>query len=315
MQLVQATGLTKTFSGVRAVDDVSLTVARGEVVGFLGPNGAGKSTTMKMLTGFLTPDAGTASIAGEDVFRRPLQARARLGYLPEGAPAYGDMSVGDFLVFIGRMRGLTGARLDERLAEMVERVNLEGVWNRSIDALSKGFKRRVGIAQALIHDPDVLILDEPTDGLDPNQKHDMRELIRSIAAGKAIVVSTHILEEVEATCSRVVIIAEGRVVADDTPAALLAKASGPSTLRVSVASGAAAVVGPRLKTLRPDAAIEELEPLDGAVRFLLRFGEDAADPGALARDLAAAGIAVEEIGLYRPSLESVFRAVTGTRPH
>jgi ABC-2 type transport system ATP-binding protein len=256
MQLVQASGLTKTFSGLVAVDDVSLSVARGEVVGFLGPNGAGKSTTMKMLTGFLTPDAGEAAISGEDVFRHPLKARQRLGYLPEGAPAYGDMRVGDFLIFVARMRGLSGARLDERLGEMVERVNLATVWNRNVDALSKGYKRRVGIAQALIHDPDVLILDEPTDGLDPNQKYDMRELIRSIAPGKAIVVSTHILEEVEAICSRVVIIAEGRVVADDTPAALLAKASGGDTLRVLVPAPDAAAIGPRLRALKPDAVIE-----------------------------------------------------------
>lgn len=221
MQLVQASGLVKTFSSLRAVDGVSLEVSRGEVVGFLGPNGAGKSTTMKMLTGFLEPDAGTASIAGHDVFSDPIAARRRLGYLPEGAPAYGDMTVADFLAFVGRMRGLEKGVLGERLADMVERVNLAAVWNRPIDALSKGFKRRVGIAQALIHDPEVLILDEPTDGLDPNQKHDMRELIAAIAPGKAIVISTHILEEVEAICSRVVIIAEGRVVADATPAALL----------------------------------------------------------------------------------------------
>lgn len=221
MQLVQARGLVKTFSRLRAVDGVSLEVSRGEVVGFLGPNGAGKSTTMKMLTGFLEPDAGTASIAGHDVFADSIAARRLLGYLPEGAPAYGDMTVADFLTFVGRMRGLSNAALGERLAEMVERVNLTDVWNRPIDALSKGFKRRVGIAQALIHDPEVLILDEPTDGLDPNQKHDMRELIAAIAPGKAIVISTHILEEVEAICSRVVIIAEGRVVADATPSALL----------------------------------------------------------------------------------------------
>lgn len=221
MQLVQASGLVKTFSRLRAVDGVSLEVSRGEVVGFLGPNGAGKSTTMKMLTGFLEPDAGTASIAGHDVFADPIAARRHLGYLPEGAPAYGDMTVADFLAFVGRMRGLSSAVLGERLAEMVERVNLAAVWNRPIDALSKGFKRRVGIAQALVHDPEVLILDEPTDGLDPNQKHDMRELISAIAPGKAIVISTHILEEVEAICSRVVIIAEGKVVADATPSVLL----------------------------------------------------------------------------------------------
>ncbi len=220
-QLIRAEGLSKTFSTVRAVDGVSLSVNRGEVAGFLGPNGAGKSTTMKMITGFLPADEGSASIAGFDVASKPVEARRRLGYLPEGAPAYGDMSVGSFLKFCGRMRGLSGADLEDRLAEMVDRVSLAEVWNRTVETLSKGFKRRVGIAQALLHDPDVLILDEPTDGLDPNQKHDMRQLIRAMAPGKAIVISTHILEEVDALCSRAIIIANGRVVADSTPKALL----------------------------------------------------------------------------------------------
>ena len=212
MQLVQASGLVKTFSRLRAVDGVSLEVSRGEVVGFLGPNGAGKSTTMKMLTGFLEPDAGTASIAGHDVFADPLAARRHLGYLPEGAPAYGDMTVADFLAFIGRMRGLSGSLLNDRLAEMVERVNLTGVWNRQIDALSKGFKRRVGIAQALVHDPEVLIFDEPMSGLDPLGRHLIKGLIAELhSQGKTVFFSSHILSDIEDLCDRIGIVHRGRL--------------------------------------------------------------------------------------------------------
>ncbi|MEO1265647.1 MAG: ABC transporter ATP-binding protein, partial [Pseudomonadota bacterium] len=172
MPLIETQNLTKSFGDVLAVDDVSLGVDRGEVVGFLGPNGAGKSTTMRMIAGFLEPDQGTAEICGHDVAADAIAARRRLGYLPEGAPAYGDMTVASFLNFVGRMRGMSGPGLNDRLAYMVDKVHLGDVWNKPVDALSKGFKRRVGIAQALVHDPDVLILDEPTDGLDPNQKHE-----------------------------------------------------------------------------------------------------------------------------------------------
>lgn len=224
MVLVETRALVKQFGAFTAVDDISFSVDRGEVVGFLGPNGAGKSTTMKIVAGFLEPTSGQAFIAGHDSREDPIAARQRLGYLPEGAPAYPDMSVGAFLEFVAAMRGLTRARANERLAELAERIDLEEVWNRRIEALSKGFKRRVGIAQALVHDPDVLILDEPTDGLDPNQKHEMRELIRTLAPTKAIVVSTHILEEVEAICTRAIVIARGKMLADCTPAELLARA-------------------------------------------------------------------------------------------
>lgn len=223
MSLIQASGLTKNFGDFRAVDDISFSVEKGQVTGFLGPNGAGKSTTMKMLCGYLEPDAGTARIGDTDILRKPVVAKRMLGYLPEGAPAYGDMSVAGYLHFVGRMRGLGGRKLNSRLAEVVDRINLAEVWNRQIDNLSKGFKRRVGIAQSLIHDPQVLVLDEPTDGLDPNQKYEMRELIRTIAPDKGIIISTHILEEVEAVCSRAIIIAAGKVVADSTPEALIAE--------------------------------------------------------------------------------------------
>jgi ABC-2 type transport system ATP-binding protein len=222
--LVETRALIKKFGSVTAVDNVSFTVERGEVIGFLGPNGAGKSTTMKIIAGFLEPTSGDAFVAGHDSRRDPIAARRQLGYLPEGAPAYPDMTVADFLGFVAGLRGLSPRQTSRRLAELVESIDLADVWNRRIEALSKGYKRRVGIAQALVHDPDVLILDEPTDGLDPNQKHEMRALIRTLAPSKAIIVSTHILEEVEAICTRAIVIARGRKLADTTPAALLAMA-------------------------------------------------------------------------------------------
>ena len=221
--LIEIVGLTKRFGAFTAVDDVSFTVARGEVLGFLGPNGAGKSTTMRMLAGFITPSAGTARICGHDVVQDGVKARRRLGYLPEGAPTYPEMAVQDFLTFTGRVRGFSGGELADRVSQAIGLTTLEEVRRLPIETLSKGFKRRVGLAQALLHDPDVLVLDEPTDGLDPNQKHEVRQLIEAMAANKAIIISTHILEEVDAVCSRAIIIAGGRVVADNTPAELAAR--------------------------------------------------------------------------------------------
>ena len=218
LKLINAKNLTKSFDDFIAVDNIDLDVSRGEVVGFLGPNGAGKSTTMKMLTGFLEPDSGSIEICNVDIKKDPLQAKGFIGYLPEGAPTYSDMEVCDFLSFVGQMRGLDNKKLlNSRLSDMADQINLKEVWNRPIETLSKGFKRRVGIAQALIHDPDILILDEPTDGLDPNQKHEMRSLIKNISKNKAIVISTHILEEVEAVCSRAIIIADGKLLANEKP--------------------------------------------------------------------------------------------------
>ena len=222
--LVETRALIMRFGPVTAVDGISFSVDRGEVVGFLGPNGAGKSTTMKIIAGFLEPTSGSAFVAGHDSRLDPIPARRHLGYLPEGAPAYPDMTVADFLGFVAGLRGLNARQTNNRLAELVESIDLAEVWNRRIEALSKGYKRRVGIAMALVHDPDVLILDEPTDGLDPNQKHEMRSLIRTLAPSKAIIVSTHILEEVEAICTRAIVIAHGRMLADATPAELLARA-------------------------------------------------------------------------------------------
>ncbi len=223
--MLEIENLTKRFGAFTAVEGLSLTVRKGEVLGFLGPNGAGKTTTMKMVTGFLTPDGGTARICGHDILTDTIAAQTRLGYLPEGAPGYGEMTPREFLAFISSVRGLTGdaARAAEDLA--IARTGLEPLLERPIENLSKGFRRRVGLAQAILHDPEVLVMDEPTDGLDPNQKHAVRDLIRTIAAEKTIVISTHLLEEVEAICTRAVIIDRGRLVADGTPAELSAKAA------------------------------------------------------------------------------------------
>ena len=215
--LIEIRALTKRFGGFTAVDGVSFNVRRGEVLGFLGPNGAGKSTTMRMLAGFMTPSAGTASILGHDVQTDSVAARRALGFLPEGAPTYPEMSVAGFLRFCARIRGFSGAELGDRVDHALRLTTLQGVRLQPVETLSKGFKRRVGLAQALLHDPPVLVLDEPTDGLDPNQKHEVRALIERMAPDKAIVISTHILEEVDAVCSRAIIIAGGRIVADATP--------------------------------------------------------------------------------------------------
>ena len=224
--MLEIDNLTKRFDTVTAVNGLSLTVRPGEVLGLLGPHGAGKTTTMKMVTGYLTPDAGTARICGHDIAIDTLAAQKTLGYLPEGAPAYGEMTPREFLSFIADVRGLRGAAAVTACEIAMARTGLESVFDRPIETLSKGFRRRVGLAQAILHDPEVLILDEPTDGLDPNQKHAVRELIRVISPAKTIVISTHLLEEVEALCTRAVIIDRGRIVADGIPAELAAR--GPN---------------------------------------------------------------------------------------
>ena len=222
--MIEISNLSKRYGGLTAVDDISFNVQAGEVLGFLGPNGAGKSTTMKMITGFLAPTSGSVRVCGHDVQSAPLAAKACMGYLPEGAPCYGEMSVRAFLDFIADVRGLSGERRRARLDDVIARLGLASVLEQVIETLSKGYKRRVGLAQALVHDPQVLILDEPTDGLDPNQKHEVRALIGHMAKSKIIVISTHLLEEVEAVCNRAIIIAAGRILADETPNALARRA-------------------------------------------------------------------------------------------
>ncbi len=221
--MIEAKSLCKRYANILAVDKLSFTVEAGQVLGFLGPNGAGKSTTMKMLTGFLAPTSGTALVNGIDVVEQSVAARKCIGYLPEGAPSYGEMTVRQFLTFIARARMIETADVSVSVDRALERLNLSAVQQQAVETLSKGFKRRVGLAQAIIHDPQILILDEPTDGLDPNQKHEVRHLIQDMAQDKIIIISTHILEEVEAVCNRIMIIADGRLLADDTPHGLVAR--------------------------------------------------------------------------------------------
>lgn len=221
--MIEIANLTKKFDQFTAINDLNFNVQEGEVLGFLGPNGAGKSTTMKVITGFLSPTAGTVTIDGFDISANPMEAKALIGYLPEGAPCYGDMTTQGFLNFIAQIRGYRGEQIVTRVQHVIEEVELQSVCQQTIDTLSKGFKRRVGLAQAIMHNPKVLILDEPTDGLDPNQKHHVRELIKNLAQDKIVIISTHILEEVTAVCTRAIIIAEGRIVADGTPTELEAK--------------------------------------------------------------------------------------------
>lgn len=218
--MIKVEELRRTFGPIVAVDGISFEVGKGEVLGFLGPNGAGKSTAMKMLACFLTPDSGTAKVSGYDIIREPIKVRESLGYLAENAPAYGEMTVASFLHFICDVRKIKGVQRKAALERVVDLCSIGNVYHQTIETLSKGYRRRVGLAQALIHDPAVLIMDEPTDGLDPNQKHEVRQLISKMAPNKCIVVSTHILEEVEAICTRSLIVAQGKILADSTPKAL-----------------------------------------------------------------------------------------------
>lgn len=304
--------LTKRFGSFTAVDGVSFSVQRGEVLGFLGPNGAGKSTTMKMVTGFLAPTGGTAVVGGHDVVSEPLKVKETIGYLPEGAPAYPEMTPEGFLGFVAGVRGLKGAARKKRIGELVAMVHLEGVMRQPIETLSKGYKRRVGLASALMHDPEVLIMDEPTDGLDPNQKHEVRTLISSMASRKAIVLSTHILEEVEAVCTRAVIISRGRVVADGTPAELQARSRfhNAVSVRVRGAGGAAAGAKAELARLAGVASVEEAGTPNGAASFVVFPQGGRAIVGEVSQLVRAKGWEVDELRVEAGRLDEVFRTIT-----
>ena len=309
-KLINATNLKKSFDQFIAVDNIDLSVSRGEVVGFLGPNGAGKSTTMKMLTGFLEPDNGEIFINNINLKSDPLKAKEYIGYLPEGAPSYSDMIVADFLSFIGKMRGLSHNYLSKRLEEMANQINLKEMWNRPIETLSKGFKRRVGIAQALIHDPDILILDEPTDGLDPNQKHEMRNLIKRISTNKAIVISTHILEEVEAVCSRAVIIANGKLLANDTPKNLENKFLNKNTLSIKVSNKINNVVSKDIKSLikYDDVKIQKTD-ISGHT-ILVSDNKKVPNLNTVLKQINKLKLDVIEANFQKVSLEEIFRTIT-----
>lgn len=307
--MIEIVDLVKRFGPFTAVDGVSFAVGQGEVLGFLGPNGAGKSTTMKIAAGFLTATRGRVAIAGHDVERHPLKAKAALGYLPEGAPAYGDMTPRTFLAFLGRVRGMDSGAIRTGLARVVEQVELEGVLDQPIDTLSKGFKRRVGLAGAILHDPPCLILDEPTDGLDPNQKFEVRHLIQRMAPYKAIVVSTHILEEVEAVCTRAVIIDRGRVVADGTPGDLMARAPLHNAVRI----GLAAVIADMPSRLADVPGVSRVVPAPagrpGQDYLVLPFDNAPIIEGVAAR-LRQIGVAVEALHTEQGRLDDVFRELT-----
>ncbi|MFZ2006274.1 MAG: ATP-binding cassette domain-containing protein [Stellaceae bacterium] len=305
--MLEIRNLYKNFGPLVAVDDVSFTVARGEVLGFLGPNGAGKSTTMKMATGFLAPDRGTAVICGHDIADAPLAAKRSFGYLPEGAPAYPDMNVADFLRFVAHIRGFRGEEATARINHIVELVHLGEVYEQRIETLSKGFRRRVGVAQALIHDPPVVILDEPTDGLDPNQKYEMRGILAAMQSEKAIIISTHLLEEVEAVCSRAIIIAHGRILADGTPAELAARSRYHNAVRLEIAAPNEARIRADLGALPEIAAIETAEEGRALIVLPRDHVSITADIAELAenRDWRIGGFSVE-----RGRLDEVFRDIT-----
>ena len=228
--LIEVDKLTKSFGPFIAVDNISFSLKRGEVLGFLGPNGAGKTTTMRMITGFLSPTEGSIKVCDNDVAKYPLEIKEKIGYVPEGAPLYGEMTVLNFLKFIAEVRKIPKSKIDDAIDNAIKKLGLELVLFQQLETLSKGYKRRVGLSQAILHDPDVLILDEPTDGLDPNQKHEVRKLIKEMASTKAIIISTHILEEVDAVCTRAMIIAKGRMIIDKSPKELLVGSPEGSTL-------------------------------------------------------------------------------------
>ncbi len=303
--MLKIENLVKAFGPNRAVDGVSFGVERGEVLGFLGPNGAGKSTTMRMITGFIPPTAGTVKVGGHDILVEPIPAKRLLGYLPENAAAYPDMTVRGFLGFAADMRGLAGDARKKAIARVVELCFLHSVLHQEIDTLSKGYRHRTCLAQALIHDPEVLVLDEPTDGLDPNQKHEVRNLIRELGTRKAVIFSTHILEEVDAACTRAIIIDRGRIVANGTPAELRAMSglAGAVTLKAQGADVA------RLAGLPAAGNVESLE--DGALRVYPRDKDAAASLARQVIDLVASqDWKLEQLRSEEGQLDEVFRRIT-----
>jgi ABC-2 type transport system ATP-binding protein len=306
--MIKADALTKIYGSLTAVDDISFKVQPGEVLGFLGPNGAGKTTTMRMFAGFVEPTSGDAEICGYSIQRQPTDAKRCLGYLPEGAPSYGEMTPRDFLEFIARIRGMSGTEKRARMNDVIEQLHIDKVLDQTIDTLSKGFKRRVGIAQAILHDPPVLIMDEPTDGLDPNQKHEVRELIQSMSADKIIVISTHILEEVDAVCNRSIIIANGRIIANETPESLINRSRFHNA--VTIRFGRVAKLRDIGKEIRRLEDVDHVE-IDEQHRSLTAFP---AGENLILRPISdlcwQKSWPVEQLHLESGRLDEVFRSIT-----
>ena len=311
--MIQVDNLSKAFGPKTAVNHVSFKVERGEVLGFLGPNGAGKSTTMRMITGYIPPTSGRVTVCGFDVAEQPIQAKRRIGYLPESAPSYPEMSVGAFLGFAAEMRGLRGGDKKKAVARAVETCFLETVLHQSIDTLSKGFRHRTCLAQALIHDPDVLIMDEPTDGLDPNQKHEVRSLIKRMGANKAIIFSTHILEEVEAACTRAIIIDRGTIVANGTPDELKARSDRAGAVLIAVRDVPAGAIVGTLGTLAGVARTEVVSDVRGRAVVRAYPDRSRSEPAFIAHVAQAATLerwTIEGLSIEEGRLDDVFRAIT-----
>lgn len=307
--MIKVRDLTKHFGTKRAVDGISFEVQRGEVLGFLGPNGAGKSTTMRMITGFVTPTSGTVTVGGYDMLDNPIPAKKLIGYLPENAPAYTDMTVHGFLNFAAEIRGLRGDARKRAIHRAAELCFLDPVLYQSVDTLSKGYRHRTCFAQSIIHDPDILVLDEPTDGLDPNQKHEVRQLIRTMGRNKAIIFSTHILEEVDAACSRAIIIDRGKIVANGTPGELRGKSEWAGAVTLRVNGVPAELVQQKLRGLR--AAKKTTASSDGNHVTVTIFPRSAGDSD-LTREVIAAtdGWQIEGLRTEEGRLDDVFRSIT-----
>ncbi|MBU6299956.1 MAG: ATP-binding cassette domain-containing protein [Verrucomicrobia bacterium] len=309
--MIEIKNLSKHFGPKVAVDGISFEVKKGEVLGFLGPNGAGKSTTMRMITGFIPPSAGTVSVGGFDIVENELQAKAKMGYLPESAPLYNDMPVQGFLSFAAEIRGMDGVQRDKAVDRVIELCFLQSVRHQSIDTLSKGYRHRTCLAQALIHDPEVLVMDEPTDGLDPNQKHEVRNLIRRMGEEKAIVFSTHILEEVEAACSRAIIIDRGRIIANGTPAELRSRAESAGSVILTVRGKDVRNVRDEIAKMPEARGAKVLEQIEGLLTLQVepRKAKEPLSPVlfdfCVKRDLR-----IEQLTVEKGHLDEVFRSLT-----
>ena len=309
-KMLQIEGLTKKFGAFTAVDNISFSVDRGEVLGFLGPNGAGKTTAMRMVTGFLPPTSGKITVDGFDVSRQPIEVKRRIGYLPEGAPLYEDMTPLELLSYISDVRKISGDGKRTAIERASSRINIEHVMHQAIGTLSKGFKRRVGIAQAILHDPDILILDEPTDGLDPNQKHEVRELINEMAKNKVIVISTHLLEEVEVVCSRAIVIAAGKIVADGTPVDLEEQSSFHKAVTICVKDAHSDSCRANLEAVELVSRVDLVEKTNGFTTLMAfpENGQDILDQ--VNSRLRNNDIEIEEVRVERGRLDEVFRRIT-----